>query len=119
MRKLLSMAAIGALAMLIFAGCATITQANKVSASYMHKGSVSEKLKGNDFYMAIGETELLKYDWLGNLKPSGKTVEVAVVIQSDKETGEVLRIATLQPKVKGEPAVTDFREGISIIDLQP
>ena len=103
----------------------------------MQTGTVSEKLKGNDFFMAIGEVDLYSYTLFGDLVPSGKTVEIAVVIQADKDTGEVLKIATLQSTnpwaadgayhlqngvtvAHGATGVlADLRNGISVIDLQP
>jgi hypothetical protein len=98
---------------------------------------VSAKTKGDEFYMAIGQVDLYEYGFWGNLKPSGKTVDIAVAIQSDKDTGQVLRIATFQPQdsarsgdpsgyqngvtlANGSPfALGDLRGGISITDMQP
>jgi hypothetical protein len=120
--------------MLAIAGCATTPEITKGSSNYIQKGTVSAKLKDNDFYMAIGEVDLYRYGVFGNLKPSGQTVEIAVVIQADKDTGEALRIATMQSNTSGADAgspngvtlsdganyvLADLRGGISVIDIQP
>jgi hypothetical protein len=127
-------ALLAALAMLAIAGCATTPEITKGSSNYIQKGTVSAKLKDNDFYMAIGEVDLYRYGVFGNLKPSGQTVEIAVVIQADKDTGEALRIATMQSNTSGADAgspngvtvangasyvLADLRGGISLIDIQP
>jgi hypothetical protein len=96
----------------------------------------SAKVKGNEFYMAIGQVDLYKYGFWGNLKPSGKKVDIAVVIQADADTGQILRIATLQPQDSegsgrssryengvavnnGSPfGLGDLRGGISVTDIQ-
>lgn len=107
-------------------GCATMPQVSKGSSNYLQKGMVSAKFKGNDFYMVIGEVDLYHYNLFGNLKPTGQTVEIAVVVQADKDTGEILRIATMQAKDSegltvvgsGNYALSDLRGGISVIDMQ-
>jgi hypothetical protein len=121
-------------AVLAIFGCATMPQINKTSPNYIQKGTVSAKLKDNDFYMAIGEVDLYRDDVFGNLNPSGQTVEIAVVIQADKDTGEALRIATMQSNSSGAAGdsqngvtlanganyvLADLRGGISVIDIQP
>jgi hypothetical protein len=116
------------------AGCATAPQVTKGASNFIQKGTVSPKLKGNDFYMAIGEADLYTYGIFGGLTPSGKTVEIAVVIQADKDSGEVLKIATMQSNegVSAEDSqngvtvangakyvLADLRGGMSLIDVQP
>ena len=124
--------------MLFFiAGCSTVPQAVKRSSNYLEKGIVSSRTKGNEFYMAIGQVDLYERGFWGNLKPRGRTVEIAVAIQADKDTGQVLRIATIQPQapdeigrssdyqngailVAGSPfALGDLYGGIAVTDMQP
>ena len=107
-------------------GCATAPQVTKGASNYLQKGMTSAKFRGNDFYMVIGDTDLYSYGWFGDLQPSGHTVEVAAVVQADKDTGEILKIATLQSgypggtTVDGTPSgLADLRGGISVIDSQP
>jgi hypothetical protein len=108
-------------------GCATAPQITKGASNYLQKGVVSAKFKGNDFYMVIGEVDLYQYGVFGNLQPSGQTVEVAAVVQADKDTGEILKIATLQSSYSSGITVAnganyglaDLRGGISVIDSQP
>src|SRR5271169_1535017 len=102
------------LAMLAIAGCATTPEITKGSSNFIQKGTVSAKLKDNDFYMAIGEVDLYRYGLFGNLVPSGQTVEIAVVIQADKDTGEALRIATMQENTSG--AAADSQNGVTLAD---
>ncbi|MGA2973752.1 MAG: hypothetical protein ABSF77_00405 [Spirochaetia bacterium] len=122
---------------LAIVGCASMPQVTKGVSNYLQTGTVSANLKGNDFYMAIGDVDLYHYGLFGALKPSGKTVEIAVVIQADKDTGEVLKIATLQSNNEGTVGsssnllngvtvtngsnyvLSDLRGGISVIDIQP
>lgn len=123
--------------LLAITGCATMPQISKGAPNYLQTGMTSATLKGNDFYMAIGEVDLYGHDIFGNLNPTGKTVEIAVVIQADKDTGEVLKIATMLP-VDGRAAdgssveiqngpfdgpdsktLDELRGGISVIDIQP
>jgi hypothetical protein len=86
--------------------------------------------------MAIGQVDLYERGFWGGLKPSGRTVDIAVVMQADKDTGQILRIATLQPQesealgspnsyqngvtlTNGSPyALGDLRGGISVTDMQ-
>jgi len=125
------LAAIFALALV---GCATVPQVTKGTSNFIQKGMSSAKLKGNEFYMAIGEADLYTYGMFGGLRPSGKTVEIAVVIQADKDTGEVLRIATMQSNTGDSDdnsqngvivengakyVLADLRGGMSLIDVQP
>jgi hypothetical protein len=125
------------LAALVLANCATAPQVIRGSSNYLEKGMTSPMVKGGEFYMATGQVDLYKYDLWGTLKPSGKTVDIAVVIQADAGTGQVLRIATLQPRDPDLPAnssgyengavvlgnspylIGDLRGGISITDIQP
>lgn len=77
--------------------------------------------------MVIGEVDLYHYNLFGNLKPTGQTVEIAAAVQADKDTGEILRIATMQGKDSegltvvdgGSYALADLRGGMSVIDAQP
>jgi hypothetical protein len=116
------------MALLAIVGCATMPQVAKGSTNFLQKGMVSAKFKGNDFYMVIGEVDLYHYNIWGNLKPTGQTVEIAAALQADKDTGEILRIATMQSKNSDDVAVADeggtyvladLRGGISVIDVQP
>jgi hypothetical protein len=137
MRKLLGGVPGILIALIALAGCATIPQVANGAPNYLEKGMVSARTKGEEFYMAIGQVDLYEYGFWGNLKPSGKTVDIAVVIQADQDTGQVLRIATLQPRdaaTAGDPsgyrngagvangspyALGDLRGGISVTDMQP
>jgi hypothetical protein len=133
MNRLVYKALLTMCAMLAIVGCATMPEITKGSSNYIQKGTVSAKLKDNDFYMAIGEVDLYRYGLFGNLKPSGQTVEIAVVIQADRDTGEAVRIATMQSNNSGADAgspngvtangasyvLADLRGGISLIDIQP
>ena len=138
MNRFVSKVLLMTIAVLGLIGCATMPQITKGTSNYLQKGMVSAKLQGNDFYMAIGEADLYSYGLFGDLKPSGKTVEIAVVIQADKDTGEILKIATMQSNSASTAAVSssdlqngvtvanganyvlaDLRGGISIIDIQP
>jgi hypothetical protein len=136
MRSFLGGVTLALLAASSLAGCATAPHVGKGATNYLEKGMASAKFKGNEFYMAIGQVDLYKYGFWGNLKPSGKTVDIAVVIQADADTGQILRIATLQPQdpdetsrpssyengvavTNGSPfALGDLRGGISITDVQ-
>ncbi len=117
-------------------GCASAPSIAKGSSNYLQKGMTSASLKGNDFYMAIGDVDLYGYGLFGGMQPSGKTAEIAVVIQADKDSGEALKIATMQTNqdasangsdyangaavASGSPYVlADLHGGISIIDIQP
>jgi hypothetical protein len=129
----------GALSIVILAlaGCASVPEIRKGAANYLEQGMVSATLKGGEFYMGIGEVDLYDDSLFGGLRPTGRTVEIAVAIQADKDTGQVLKIVTLQSNsqnlgayssdaqnnvtiANGAPfVVSDLRGGISIIDLQP
>lgn len=129
----------GALAValaMVLVGCASTPSIAKGSSNYLQKGMTSASLKGNEFYMAVGDVDLYDYSLFGGLQPSGKTAEIAVVIQADKDTGEALKIATMQTNpdassygstyangaavAPGSPyMLADLRGGISIIDVQP
>lgn len=136
MNRLVCKALLVAVVVLAIVGCATAPQITKSSPNYLQKGAVSAKLKGNDFYMAIGEVDLYHYNSFGALEPSGQTVEISVVIQANKDTGEVLRIATMQSNDTAPDSSSDFENGvtvanganyiiadlkggISVIDIQP
>ena len=124
------------LTILMAAGCATAPEVKKGSFQFLQKGSISPRLRGSEFYMGIGEVDLYSQSLLGGLEPTGKTVEIAVAIQADQDSGEALRIATLQRKgIYGEDydasgsndvtladgksfALADLRGGISLIDIQ-
>jgi len=122
------------LIVLAAAGCATVPDVKKGSNQYLEKGMSSPRLRGGEFYMGIGEVDLYGSSLLGGLRPTGKTVEIAVAIQADKDSGEALRIATLQRKGAedydaGGPndailangnsyVLADLRGGISLIDVQ-
>jgi hypothetical protein len=116
------------------AGCATAPHITRGVSNFIQKGTVSPKLKGSDFFMAIGEADLYTENMFGGLSPSGRTVEIAVVIQADKDSGEVLKIATMQSNTgisanDSQNGVTvangakyvlaDLRGGMSLIDAQP
>jgi len=109
------------------AGCATAPQITTGAANYLQKGMVSPKFQGNEFYMVIGEVDLYGYGLFGDLQPSGQTVEVAAVVQADKDTGEILKIATLQSRYSNGVltangagyGLADLHGGISVIDSQP
>lgn len=66
--------------------------------------------------MAIGDADPYYYDLFGILKPSGQTVEIAVVIQADKDTGEVLKIATMQSNNSSTAACSssDLQNGVTV-----
>lgn len=137
MNRLASRALLTLMVVLAIVGCASMPQVTKGASNYLQTGTVSANLKGNDFYMAIGEVDLYHYGLFGDLKPSGKTVEIAVVIQAEKDTGEVLKIATMQSNNAGAAGnssdlqngvtvangsnyvLSDLRGGISVIDIQP
>ena len=123
---------------LALTGCATTPQITKGATNYLQTGMTSAMLQGNDFYMAVGEVDLYGYGVFGDLKPTGKTVEIAAVIQADKATGEVLKVATMLPadtttgdggsvEIQRGPfdglperkALRELRGGISVIDIQP
>ena len=137
MNKLLGTIAGALITIAALAGCATVApQVSKCSSNYLEKGMVSSRTRDGEFYMAIGQVDLYERGFWGGLRPSGRTVDIAVVIQADKDTGQVLRIATLQPQdpdsagspssyqngvtlTNGSPyALGDLRGGISIIDMQ-
>ncbi len=113
--------------MLAVFGCATAPQITKSSSNYLQKGTLSAKFIGSEFYMVVGEVDLYHYNVFGDLEPSGQTVEIAAAVQANKDTGEILRIATLQPNspdgaVDANGAsygLVDLKGGISVIDKQP
>lgn len=67
-------------------------------ANHLQNGEMSAKFTGNDFYMVIGKVDLYDYNIWGNIRPTGETVEIAVAVQAVKDSGKILRIATLQSK---------------------
>lgn len=127
MKKLVERVLLTAAVAIALVGCATAPQIGKGASNYLQKGTVSEKFQGNEFYMVIGEVDLYGYGLFGNLEPSGQTVEVAAVVQADKDTGEILRIATLQTRYPNgsvtangtDYGLADLRGGMSVIDSQP
>jgi hypothetical protein len=109
--------ATGALvALLALGGCATMPQIRRGSANYLEKGMVSAKAKGNSFYMALGQVDLYDYGMFGKLRPTGKTVDIATVIRADPDTGEVLRIATLQPQDRDTAGASpsSYQNGVAV-----
>jgi hypothetical protein len=78
---------------LSLAGCSSAPRIAGGPGDYLRKGMASARLRGGEFYMATGDVELYDYDLFGSLRPSGETVEVAVAIKADRDTGEVLTIA--------------------------
>jgi hypothetical protein len=119
MDKFVSKALLAMLAALVLAGCATMPQVAKGSTNYLQTGMASPRLRGNEFYMAIGEVDLYKYGFFGNLKPSGKTVEIAVVIQADKDSGQALKIATMQTNSERSESGTDYENGVAVANGSP
>jgi len=119
-KSLARVAAAAGVCALALLGCATVPQYSRAPANYIQKGMASERLKGGEFYMAIGDVDLYDYGLFGDLRPSGKTIEIAAVIEADKTTGEVLKIATQQSDTNERVAskLSDLRGGMSIIDLQ-
>jgi hypothetical protein len=142
MKRQLGWLGLAPIALFALASCATVRPTVvKGASNYIEKGMISARTKGDEFYMAIGQVDLYERGFWGQLRPTGKTVDIAAVIHSDKDTGEVLRIATLQPQdpdIDGSPSsyqngvtatggfvnagatytLADLRGGISIIDLQ-
>ena len=109
----------------LFAGCAS-TPAAVHPSNFLDVGAVYPKFKGNTFYMATGQVELYKYGFWGNLEKTGRTIDMAVAIQADPDTGEVQRIAALQPTdtyngIAGRAgySVSDLKGGILLTDFQP
>ena len=127
MNSFVHKALVTTLALLAIVGCATTSQVTKGASNYLQKGKTNAKFMGNDFYMVIGAVDLYHYNLFGNLKPTGQTVEIAAAVQADKETGEILRIATMQSKNAngvtvedgGNSVLAELRGGISVIDVQP
>jgi len=126
-RVLVRPSVLALLAVLAVMGCATVPHISRGSPNYVQTGMVSARFRGNEFYMVIGEVDLYQYDVFGNLKPTGQTVEIAAVVQADRDTGEILRIATLQSLSSHGATVLDaspqvlanLRGGMSVIDAQP
>src|SRR5271157_521161 len=126
-RRILFKILLYASVVLVIVGCATTSRITQRSANYLQKGMVSAKFVSNEFYMVVGEVDLYHYNVFGNLEPSGRTVEIAAAVQADKETGQILRIATMQPDDSegvtvangSNYALADLRGGISVIDIQP
>lgn len=110
-------ASLALIAALLVTSCASTPPAGKESADYVRKGTVSQRFAGNEFYMAIGAVPLYKYDFWGNLEPTDQTTEIAAVVQADKTSGEVLRIASAG-SASGDGAISDLRGGLSLIDAQ-
>ncbi len=117
----------------VMAGCATTAQITRGSTDYISVGTVSEKLRGHDFYLAIGDVDLYRHNWVGKTVPTGHTAEAAVAVQVNGGTGQVQKLVTLQPAAgaptdwmnaaavagSGPYAVGDLVGGVSVIDIQP
>jgi hypothetical protein len=118
--------------------CASTPEITRGSANFIKIGTVSAKLRGNSFYVALGQANLYKAGLFGVWHPTGQAVDIAVAIQADPDTGEVERIVTVQSKNRGleggDPedwqnnatvairsaySIGDLRGGFSITDLQP
>ena len=127
MKRFVCGALLTTVVVLAFIGCASTGQITKGSPNYLQMGMASARFQGNEFYMVIGAVDLYHYNIWGNLKPTGQTVEIAVVVQAKKDTGEILRIATMQSRDSegvttldgGAYVLADLRGGISVIDVQP
>ncbi len=121
------------LLVLVMGGCATTSQITKGSPGYLAPGVVSEKLTGHSFYLAIGDVDLYRHNWVGKVVPTGQTAEAAVAVQVNSATGQVQKLVTLQPTVDassdwmnaaavaggGPYAVGDLVGGVAVIDIQP
>lgn len=78
-------------------GCATMEAVVEGSPNYLKVGSVDANLSGHRFYMAIGSVNLYRRGSFGGVTPTGEVVESPAAIETDLDTGKVLRIVTLQP----------------------
>lgn len=126
-------------AFLLLAGCATLPRITQDTPNYLAKGMVKENLKGESFYMAVGDVNLYRPRAFGGFAPTGRTIESPVAIQVNAASGLVDRVVTLQPYVQ-ETSTTavgpflwgsvvtinrtayrlgDLIGGISIIDIHP
>ena len=95
---------------------ATASQVLANASDFLQTGMASDRFKGNEFFMVVGEVHLYQYDRLsGTLEPTDQTVEIAAVVQAEKDTGKILRIATDGSR----EVLVDLRGGISVIDVQP
>jgi len=95
---------------------ATASQVLANASDFLQTGMASDRFKGNEFFMVVGEVHLYQYDRLsGTLEPTDQTVEIAAVVQAEKDTGKILRIATDGSR----QVLVDLRGGISVIDVQP
>jgi hypothetical protein len=109
----------------------------KYSANYVEAGAANPKLKGNSFYMGVGQVDLYRYG-MGGLERTGQVADIAVAIQVDPDSGLVQRLVTMQPKSRdvesGSPedwqnnaavagsqsyALGDLKGGIVLNDFQP
>jgi hypothetical protein len=109
----------------LFVGCASMPEETHPS-NFLDVGKIYPKFRGNTFYMATGQVELYKYGFWGNLEKTGRTIDMAVAIQADPDSGEVQRIAALQPTdayngIIGRAgySVSDLKGGILLTDFQP
>jgi hypothetical protein len=121
------------LLLIVLEGCATTSQITKGSAEYLAPGVVDEKLKGHNFYLAIGDVDLYRHNWVGKVVPTGHTAEAAAAVQVNSATGQVQKLVTLQPTIDapsdwlnaaavaggGPYAVGDLVGGMAVIDIQP
>jgi hypothetical protein len=73
----------------LLAGCATV---GKDSKNYLEKGMVVDQLKGHRYFYASGEVNL--YAFLGLV--AIRSAETSVAILADENTGEILKIKTMQ-----------------------
>ncbi len=106
-------------AAVVLAGCASMPVVSTRPSNFLDVGVVYSKFAGNTFYMATGQVDLYKYGFWGDLQKTGKKIDMAVVIQADPDTGQVQRIATLQPDGVTGQYVGDLKGGILLTDYQP
>jgi hypothetical protein len=106
------------LAAVVLTGCASLPQEAPKPSNFLDVGTVYSKFTGNTFYMATGQVDLYKYGFWGDLQKTGKKIDMAVAIQADPATGEVQRIATLQPDGVTGQYVGDLKGGILLTDFQ-
>jgi hypothetical protein len=102
----------------ILAGCASLPPETPHPSNFLDVGTVYPKFAGNTFYMATGQVELYKYGFWGDLQKTGKKIDMAVAIQADPDTGQVRRIATLQPDGITGQYVGELKGGILLTDYQ-
>jgi len=106
-------------AAVVLAGCASMPVASTRPSNFLDVGAVYSKFTGNTFYMATGQVDLYKYGFWGDLQKTGKKIDMAVAIQADPDSGQVQRIATLQPDGVTGQYVGELKGGILLTDFQP